>query len=314
MGFLFNGYSVVTVLTFVGLVAALLLFNEITRRSKIAAIVFYCVVPVVLIVLIALGVVSSPSSKTWFGVVKTFSALLGVLGFMAIRYTKLGEKKFAFYFPVAILAINIIEAIVRDIEVFKTYKTLTVDGANITMLGGTWNVLNAIAGALLLVTLTGWVGIKVANTPSRDMVWADQLWFWIIAYDAWNIAYCYNCISTRSLYAGVALCVSCTIAEFCFKRGAWLQHRAQTLALFGMFSLAVDYQAMPQFGIVASYNPSAWLALSALALAINAAVFAYEIYVIIKRKRNPLKQEMYTELGAYKANLKANNLMTDTKV
>ncbi|MEG1180551.1 MAG: DUF5692 family protein [Oscillospiraceae bacterium] len=308
MGFLFQSYSVSSLLFLAVLIVALIALNELTRRSKLMSVLFYCVIPVVLVVLIAMGVVSSPSSKTWFGVVKTFSALLGVLGFMAIRFTKLGQKKFAWYFPVAILAINIIEAIFRDVEVFMQYKTLTVDDAAITMLGGPWNLLNAAAGVFLLLSLTGWMGIKVANTPSRDMVWADQLWFWIIAYDFWNIAYCYNCISTRAMYAGVALVASCTIAEFFIKRGVWLQHRAQTLALFGMFSLAVDYQAMPQFSITASYNPTAWLVLSALALAVNAAVFFYELYYIVKRKRNPLKEEMYTELSAYKKNLKANNL------
>ncbi|MEG1305460.1 MAG: DUF5692 family protein, partial [Oscillospiraceae bacterium] len=300
MGFLFQSYSVSSLLFLAVLIVALIALNELTRRSKLMSVLFYCVIPVVLVVLIAMGVVSSPSSKTWFGVVKTFSALLGVLGFMAIRFTKLGQKKFAWYFPVAILAINIIEAIFRDVEVFMQYKTLTVDDAAITMLGGPWNLLNAAAGVFLLLSLTGWMGIKVANTPSRDMVWADQLWFWIIAYDFWNIAYCYNCISTRAMYAGVALVASCTIAEFFIKRGVWLQHRAQTLALFGMFSLAVDYQAMPQFSITASYNPTAWLVLSALALAVNAAVFFYELYYIVKRKRNPLKEEMYTELSAYK--------------
>ncbi|MEG0833746.1 MAG: DUF5692 family protein, partial [Oscillospiraceae bacterium] len=286
MGFLFQSYSVSSLLFLAVLIVALIALNELTRRSKLMSVLFYCVIPVVLVVLIAMGVVSSPSSKTWFGVVKTFSALLGVLGFMAIRFTKLGQKKFAWYFPVAILAINIIEAIFRDVEVFMQYKTLTVDDAAITMLGGPWNLLNAAAGVFLLLSLTGWMGIKVANTPSRDMVWADQLWFWIIAYDFWNIAYCYNCISTRAMYAGVALVASCTIAEFFIKRGVWLQHRAQTLALFGMFSLAVDYQAMPQFSITASYNPTAWLVLSALALAVNAAVFFYELYYIVKRKRN----------------------------
>ncbi|MEG1017116.1 MAG: DUF5692 family protein, partial [Oscillospiraceae bacterium] len=212
MGFLFQSYSVSSLLFLAVLIVALIALNELTRRSKLMSVLFYCVIPVVLVVLIAMGVVSSPSSKTWFGVVKTFSALLGVLGFMAIRFTKLGQKKFAWYFPVAILAINIIEAIFRDVEVFMQYKTLTVDDAAITMLGGPWNLLNAAAGVFLLLSLTGWMGIKVANTPSRDMVWADQLWFWIIAYDFWNIAYCYNCISTRAMYAGVALVASCTIA------------------------------------------------------------------------------------------------------
>lgn len=311
MGFFFEGYTVATVLGFLALTAALVVLNELTRRSKIFSILMYCVLPVVLVVLIAMDVVGSPSSKTWFGVIKTYSALAGVIGFMLIRYTKLGNKKFAWYFPVAILGINILEAIYRDYEVFASFKTMTVDAAGIVQLGGPWNLMNALAGVFLLLTMTGWVGIKVANTKSRDMVWADQLWFWIIAYDLWNMAYCYNCISTRAMYAGFALLVSCTVAEFFIKRGIWLQHRAQTLALFGMFSLAVDYQAMPVFSITATYNPTAWTVLSALALIVNAAVFVYEVCVIVKTKRNPLKKEMFTHLPAYRKNLEANGLRAE---
>lgn len=311
MGFFFEGYTVATVLGFLALTAALVVLNELTRRSKIFSILMYCVLPVVLVVLIAMDVVGSPSSKTWFGVIKTYSALAGVIGFMLIRYTKLGNKKFAWYFPVAILGINILEAIYRDYEVFANFKTMTVDAAGIVQLGGPWNLMNALAGVFLLLTMTGWVGIKVANTKSRDMVWADQLWFWIIAYDLWNMAYCYNCISTRAMYAGFALLVSCTVAEFFIKRGIWLQHRAQTLALFGMFSLAVDYQAMPVFSITATYNPTAWTVLSALALIVNAAVFVYEVCVIVKTKRNPLKKELFTHLPAYRKNLEANGLRAE---
>ena len=311
MGFFFEGYTVATVLGFLALTAALVVLNELTRRSKVFSILVYCVLPVVLVVLIAMDVVGSPSSKTWFGVIKTYSALAGVIGFMLIRYTKLGNKKFAWYFPVAILGINILEAIYRDYEVFANFKTMTVDAAGIVQLGGPWNLMNALAGVFLLLTMTGWVGIKVANTKSRDMVWADQLWFWIIAYDLWNMAYCYNCISTRAMYAGFALLVSCTVAEFFIKRGIWLQHRAQTLALFGMFSLAVDYQAMPVFSITATYNPTAWTVLSALALIVNAAVFVYEVCVIVKTKRNPLKKEMFTHLPAYRKNLEANGLRAE---
>ena len=311
MGFFFEGYTVATVLGFLALTAALVVLNELTRRSKIFSILIYCVLPVVLVVLIAMDVVGSPSSKTWFGVIKTYSALAGVIGFMLIRYTKLGNKKFAWYFPVAILGINILEAIYRDYEVFANFKTMTVDAAGIVQLGGPWNLMNALAGVFLLLTMTGWVGIKVANTKSRDMVWADQLWFWIIAYDLWNMAYCYNCISTRAMYAGFALLVSCTVAEFFIRRGIWLQHRAQTLALFGMFSLAVDYQAMPVFSITATYNPTAWTVLSALALIVNAAVFVYEVCVIVKTKRNPLKKEMFTHLPAYRKNLEANGLRAE---
>ena len=309
MGFFFRNYTVFNVLCFILLVLGLIIINEITRRSRKASYFFYIAVPILLVIAIAMKLVSSPSSATWFGVVKTFSALAGVLGFMAIRYSKkVGASKFAIFFPVAILAINICEAIYRDIEVYMTYKVQVVDAAGVVMLGGPWNIMNALAGVFLLLTLTGWVGIKVAKTKSEDMVWADQLWFWILAYDAWNIAYCYNCISTRAMYAGVSLIVACTIAEFFIKKGIWLQHRAQTLAIFGMFSLAFDYQSVSAFNIRATYNPSAWSILSAIALVINLAVFIYELYVIVHYKRNPLKEEMFTHLKAYKENLEVNNL------
>lgn len=308
MGFFFEGYSLLTILGFAALVAALVVLNEVTRHSKKLSVFMYCVLPIILVGLIAAKVVGSPSSKTWFGVLKTYSALLGVIGFMLIRYTKLGRNKFAWYFPVAILAINILEAIYRDIEVYMTFKTMTTDAAGLTLLGGPWNLMNAAAGVFLLLTLTGWMGIRVSNTKTRDMVWPDQLWFWIVAYDLWNIAYCYNCVTTRAMYAGVALVLSCTVAEFFIKPGVWLQHRAQTLALFGMFSLAVDYQAMPVFGITPTYSPTAWTVLSAAALIFNAGVFVYEVICIVRTHRNPLKQEMYIELSEYRKNLKVNGL------
>lgn len=306
--FFFTGYSALTIAGLVLLVAALVLLNEITRKSKLASLLFYGVVPVVLLVLISLGIVGSPSSKTWFGTVKTISALLGVWGFLLIRHSRAGNTKFAIYFPVAILGINIAEAVYRDIEVFMTYKTLTVDDAGLALLGGYWNLLNAAAGVLLLLTMTGWVGIRIARTKSRDMVWPDQLWFWIVAYDLWNAAYCYNCISTRSMYAGIALLLSCTAAEAFLQRGVWLQHRAQTLALFGMFSLAVDYVAMPVFSIEATYNPHAWGALSIASFVFNLGVFVYMLVTVRKTHRNPYTKELYTNTAAYRKNLSANGL------
>ena len=92
MGFFFEGYSLVALAGLVLLVAALVALNELTRRSKALAIAVYCVFPMILVVLIAAGIVGSPSSKTWFGVIKTYSALIGVVGFMLIRYTKLDRK------------------------------------------------------------------------------------------------------------------------------------------------------------------------------------------------------------------------------
>jgi hypothetical protein len=79
---------------------------------------------------------------------------------------------------------------------------------------------------------------------SRDMLWPDMLWFWIIAYDLWNFTYTYNCIPTHAFYAGLALLFAPTLCAFTLGKGAWLQHRAQTLAIWCMFA-----QTFPLFRI-----------------------------------------------------------------
>jgi len=103
--------------------------------------------------------------------------------------------------------------------------------------------MKGIAGILNILAITGWWGITIRKkTPkdgSRDMLWPDMLWFWIIAYDIWNFAYIYNCIADHSFYCGAALLLSCTIPAFLIKKGAWLQHRVSTLALWIMFVIAV---------------------------------------------------------------------------
>lgn len=306
--FFYEGYTALTIAGFVLLVVGLIVLNELSRRSKAMAAVLYGAVPLLLFILIAAKVVQSPSTKTWFGPLKTFSALMGVWGFLAIRFTKAGETRFRWIFPAAILGINIVEAIYRDFEVFAHYQTPHLDAAGLMLHGGYWNVFNALAGILLLATMTGWVGIKVSNTKEKDMVWPDQLWFWIIAYDLWNAAYCYNCIPKRGLYTGVVLLVACTVAEFALRRGVWLEHRAQTLALFGMFSLAFDYSAWPMFKIVATQRPAAWGVLSVAAFLFNLGVFVYMVATAVRTRRNPYTGELFTDLKAYKKNLAANKL------
>lgn len=307
MGFLFQGYNLLTIAGALIILLALIIISEVTRRTKTAGIIAYCIAPVVLYVLLLTKIIpGSAASGTWFNWVKNISALAGVIGFMAIRYGKLGKTKFTYWFPPVILVLNIFEAIIKDLEVYVKYQTPAED-AGLWLMGGPWNIMNAIAGLLLVLALTGWMGIRVSKTKSRDMVWPDMIWFWIIAYDLWNFAYTYNCLSTRSMYVGVALLLSCTIIEV-FKRGMWLQHRAQTLAVMSAFALVADYHLTPMFSITPTYNPVALTIVSAAALAANAAVVIYEITVIVKMKKNPLKQEMYTHLKSYEKNLIANGL------
>lgn len=308
MGFFYEGLNLLSFTGWIVLTASLLLLNEASRRIKWLSIFLYGLLPILLALGVFKGVLGSPSGKSWFGWVKVISALAGVWGFMLIRFTSLGQKKFASIYPVAILSINIAEAVFREFEVFTTYKSLTVDSGGITIWGGSWNILNGIAGILCILTLTGFSGIRVSKDKSRDMIWPDMTWMYIVGYTLWNFAYVYNCISTRSMYAGVTILLAAIIAEFGFKRGAWLQHRAQTLSLFAMFTLSVDFQQSPYFQIYPTYNPSLLLGLSALAFLFNAGVFAYMLYTIKRHKKNPIKQEIYTHTYAYQKTLTANNL------
>ena len=247
---------------------------------------------------------------TWFNWVKTYSALAGCLGFIALRFVKwrgkdgkthyLYEKRWALCFPPLILAINIAEAVIRDFQVFgfALWEGGVVE--NLWTISGPWNIMNGIAGILNIVTICGWFGIFISKDPSKDMIWPDMIWAWIIAYDLWNFAYTYNCISDHSAYCGLALLLACTIPTFFIKRGAWLQHRAQTLALWIMFVMTVPQFADVLAPIPTTHNPTAFFVVSLLALASNVALAAYQLYRIRKLKLNPLKDQIYAGTKAYR--------------
>lgn len=308
MGLFYESFTVGGIFGFVFLTGLWVFINELTRKSKKASILAYCVLPFVLAVLVLTNVLGSPSGKTWFGWVKVISALIGVWGFMLIRFTDLGKTKFAAFFPVTILSINIAEAVFRELEVFQTYKVMEIDPAGIVVLGGPWNILNAIAGVLCIVTLTGFVNIKVSKDKSKDMVWPDMTWMYIIAYTLWNVAYVYNCISTRSMYSGVSILLAALIAEFFFKKGVWLQHRAQILAFYAMFALSFDFHPTQFFNMVPTYNPAMWMAISVISFAFNLWVFGLMIYKTIKDKKSPYTNDLYIQTDYYKATMMENNL------
>jgi len=304
----FENYTITNVLVFVLILVMLLFINEITRRSKSLSIIFYIAIPIIFTIFIWTNIDSSDTtSGNWFAWVKTYSALAGVIGFMALRYSKrLQKNKFMLLFPALILSINIMEAVFRDFEVFS--KAGVIENG-LLLQGGPWNIINGIAGIISVLTLTGWVGIKVANNKSKDMVWADQLWFWVVAYGIWNMSYVYNCIPDRAFYAGVALVGVSTFAAFVGTKGVWLQHRAQTLALWAMFTLTFpNYASTEYFSIVSTHLDAPKLILSILAIIANVGVLVYEIMTIKKTKRNPLTEELYVDTVAYKEILKANNL------
>ncbi len=291
--------------------AGLIALNEVTRRWKWAGLGFFVLLPV-LLTLFVWPITAGPDSSTgtWFHWVKVYSALAGCLGFMAIRYwPKLSGNKWVLIFPAAILAINIAEACIRDFQVGAMDANGMVDG--VFMVSGPWNYLNGVAGLINLITICGWFGIVVSSDRSKDMIWPDMLWFWIIPYDLWNFAYVYNCVGDHSFYAGAALLISCTIPAFFIKKGAWLQHRAHTLALWMMFTMAVPtFATSSMFAVPSSHNPAALFTVSAIALASNVALLIYQVSVIITRRKNPLRDELYTHLHAYRS-VRAANVVAD---
>lgn len=299
--------------------AGLFLFNEFSRRQKWAGFFSFVILPIILTV-VWMTVLKDVTYTDWFHLAKVYSATAGCIGFWCIRHIekkdkitgevvwRLADIKIALCFPPLILAINIIEAVARDIEVGSTYWMMNsgaIEGEVVGVMGGPWNYMNAAAGILNIIAITGWFGIVIRKQTkkdkSKDMLWPDMLWFWIIAYDLWNFVYTYNCIPTHSWYAGLALLIAPTLCAFTVGKGAWLQHRAQTLAIWCMFAQTFpNFQDTGVFVVKSTYNTTIYTILGAIALASNIAVFVYMIYKIRKTKRNPYKGELYTDLDEFK--------------
>ena len=100
--------------------------------------------------------------------------------------------------------------------------------------------------------------------------------------------------------------MACTIPTFFIKKGAWLQHRAQTLALWIMFIMTVPQFADVLAPIPTTHNPTAFFVVSAIALTANIAVAVWQITRIRRGKLNPLKDEIYTDTKSYQNVLEEN--------
>lgn len=303
--FLFESLPWHTILMGFAVLAGLMLVNELARANKWIALGIFLVLPIFLTFMVWPNTATSGTSVgTWFHYAKVYSVLVITLVIMGIRYIKgWSSKKYLLMLPALLLAINIMEAVIRDFQCYNLNGF--VDGVVIT--GGSWNIMNGIAGILNILAISGWAGIFISKGKKKDMIWADQLWFWIIAYDLWNFAYVYNCLGDHAFYAGAVLLLSCTIPAFFIKKGAWLQHRAQTLAVWVMFAMTFPaFIDTSKYAVKSSQNTTALFIISAIALIANIALVIYHVYKIVKSKRNPLKEEIYTDLESYKSLVEAN--------
>ncbi|MCI5607772.1 MAG: DUF5692 family protein [Treponema sp.] len=244
--------------------AALVLMNEIGRRTKAGGIALFIVLPLALTVYfiaVAVGAASgaawAKNNQTylymngWFHYAKLYAADIGCVGFMILKYKwgKLGKSHWFKAYPFVIVAINILIAVGSDFE--SAIKAGSLAGGwwksteNVWLYGGWWNVVNGIAGILNILCMTGWFGIYSSKDKNKqDMLWPDMTIWFIIAYDLWNFQYTYANLPTHTWYCGVALLLAPTFAAAFWNKGGWIQNRANTLALWCMFA-----QVFPLFQI-----------------------------------------------------------------
>ena len=298
---MYESISLYAVFGWVGLLAACIALNELCRLSKWFSLFMFLVLPAILTFTLWQQTAAPDTTMgTWFYWVKTWSVMAGCLGFMAIRFVPaLARNKWVLLFPAFILAVNIGEAVIRDFEVYTFHATgQIIDG--MATLSGPWNIMNGIAGILNIATISGWLGIFITRDKTKDMVWPDMLWFWVLAYDFWNLAYGYNCVGDQSFYSGFCMLAACTIPALTWRKGAYLQHRAQTLAFWMILCMSFSYILDDSvFAVKASLNPTALFLVSLLALVVNIAVFVYHYAKVIKYKRN-IAVAVHSDLGEYR--------------
>ena len=316
-------------LVFLGLI----LTNEIARRTKKGGIFFFLALPgalTVYFIAVAVGAamgagwaVNNPTylyMNSWFHYAKLYAATIGCIGFMMIKYQwGIGKKDWFKPFPFVIVAINILIAVGSDFE-SAIKGALSVDGwwlssENVWLYGGWWNWLNGIAGLLNIFCMTGWWGIY-SSKKHDDMLWPDMTIYFIIAYDLWNFEYTYNNLPTHAWYCGLALLLAPTFANALWNKGGWIQNRANTLALWCMFAQVFpafqDYSVFSTLPVLYSdgvmdatvrpttANPTMQGVIAILALAANVIVLAIIIKRSVEQKKNPYKNEIFTDHRDYR--------------
>ena len=311
-------------MVFVGLILA----NEFARRTKWGGIACFLVLPAGLTIYFisiyvgaAMGAEWALNNPTyvymngWFHYFKLYAATMGCIGFMMIKYKwSIGKQDWFKVFPFLIVAANILIAVVSDFE-SGIKGALSPDGwwlssENVWLYGGWWNWLNGIAGIINIFCMTGWWGIYTSK-DKKDMLWPDMIWLYILAYDVWNFQYTYLNLPTHAWYCGLALLLAPTVATALWNKGGWIQNRANTLALWCMFAqvfpLFQDRSIFTTLAVLYAdgfmdaavrptlVNPVPQGVISILSIGINALALALIIKRSKEQKKNPYKQEIFTD-------------------
>ena len=311
-------------MVFVGLILA----NEFARRTKWGGVACFLILPAGLTIYFisiyvgaAMGAEWALNNPTyvymngWFHYFKLYAATLGCIGFMMLKYKwSIGKTDWFKVYPFLIVAANILIAVVSDFE-SGIKGAMSPDGwwlssENVWLYGGWWNWLNGIAGIINIFCMTGWWGIYTSK-DKKDMLWPDMIWLYILAYDVWNFQYTYLNLPTHAWYCGLALLLAPTVANALWNKGGWIQNRANTLALWCMFAqvfpLFQDRSIFTTLPVLYAdgfmdaavrptlVNPVPQGVISILSLAINVLALALIIKRSKEQKKNPYKQEIFTD-------------------
>ena len=311
-------------MVFVGLILA----NEFARRTKWGGVACFLILPAGLTIYFisiyvgaAMGAEWALYNPTyvymngWFHYFKLYAATLGCIGFMMLKYKwSIGKTDWFKVYPFLIVAANILIAVVSDFE-SGIKGAMSPDGwwlssENVWLYGGWWNWLNGIAGIINIFCMTGWWGIYTSK-DKKDMLWPDMIWLYILAYDVWNFQYTYLNLPTHAWYCGLALLLAPTVANALWNKGGWIQNRANTLALWCMFAqvfpLFQDRSIFTTLPVLYAdgfmdaavrptlVNPVPQGVISILSLAINVLALALIIKRSKEQKKNPYKQEIFTD-------------------
>ena len=281
--------------------AALAFTAWMAQRSRVVVAIVFVIAPILLTIFWWPHSTEGTNSAGWFPIVKQYSALAGSLSLVALQFVpKLRHIRWYLAIPPLILAVNILEAVIRDFECYGIHGVDPTQG--MTTWGGPWNIMNGIAGILNLIAISGWIGIFVSKGKNRAIIWGDLTLWWIIGYDLWNFAYVYNCVADRAWYSGVALLASCTIPAFAkWGRGAWIQYRAYTLTLWSAVVLTFPhFMQDSMFAHRSAHNPTAMFIISFAALVVNLGLVLYHARTILRTRRNPFTTEVYADTAEYR--------------
>ena len=245
---------------------------------------------------------------------------------MMIKYEwGIGKTHWFKAYPFVIVAINILIAVASDFEsAINGWYSWWLSSEDVWLYGGWHNVFNGIAGIINIFCMTGWWAVY-SSKDKKDMIWPDMIWVYIIVYDIWNFAYTYNCLPTHAWFCGIALLLAPTIAALLWNKGGWIMNRANTLCIWCMFAQVFPlfqetlsdgtqlfpWATLPKLyadgtlngitaGGSANADPAMMTVVSVLALVTNIIALAYIVYVSVKRKKNPYKNEVFTEFKYYK--------------